>query len=268
MHPVFEFQYRNTTNVLHLYDYSGVIRIGTREYAFSPGDMTCLAKGTTYSFSTPSPGKHWCIHFTEEEIENSEEITLPNYLPLGANSHFFREQIQLISRLSNHPSSTAAAETLHLEAQHRLKALLLSIHNTATQQHTPSRSNNFLWDELIEWIEAQLNQPLTVAQVAERANVSPTTLTRKFKQAHDTTLSQFLLHRRIDKAKSLLATTSLTIYEVGSHVGIPDPQYFNKQFRKVTGISPSHYREKNQEFFTRSPKSLNTKEGNWQVDES
>ncbi|MDG1301895.1 MAG: AraC family transcriptional regulator [Opitutae bacterium] len=58
--------------------------------------------------------------------------------------------------------------------------------------------------------------------------------------------------------------SSITIYEVGSNVGIPDPQYFNKQFRKVTGISPSRYRDDNQEYLSNIPNELSTKEGRWQ----
>jgi|TARA_B110000093_G_C12715098_1_gene303819 two-component system response regulator YesN len=94
--------------------------------------------------------------------------------------------------------------------------------------------------------------------------LSPGTLTKKFKQTHQTTLSQYLLRRRTDKVKSLLATTTLTVYEVGADVGIPDPQYFNKQFRKVTGNSPSRYRDDNQEYLRNIPAELSTKEGSWQ----
>jgi len=102
--------------------------------------------------------------------------------------------------------------------------------------------------------------------LAERVDLAPGTLARKFKQAHKTTLSQYVLHRRIDKAKSFLATTTLTIYEVGSAVGISDPQYFNKQFRKVIGISPSRYRDDNQEYLGNIPNELAVKDGRWQDD--
>jgi YesN/AraC family two-component response regulator len=102
--------------------------------------------------------------------------------------------------------------------------------------------------------------------LAERANLAPGTWARKFKQTHDATVSQYLLHRRIDKAKSLLATTTLTIGEVGSAVGIPDPQYFNKQFRKVTATSPSRYRDDNQEYLGNLSSDLATQDGRWQDD--
>ena len=99
--------------------------------------------------------------------------------------------------------------------------------------------------------------------LAERAKRSPGTIARKFKEAHRTTLTQYLLLRRIDRAKSLLATTTLTIFEIGSAVGIPDAQYFNKQFRKCTGISPIRYGEENQEYLGNQSNELAAKEGQW-----
>jgi hypothetical protein len=44
----------------------------------------------------------------------------------------------------------------------------------------------------------------------------------------------------------------------------PHPQYFNKQFRKVTGNSPSRYRDDNQEYLRNIPAELSTKQGSWQ----
>jgi AraC family transcriptional regulator len=263
LNPVFEFTYRNPTNVIHLYDYHGRVRIGSKEYTFSPGDITCIQSGSVYSFSTEAPGKHWCIHYTEIPTEGLGALKLPSHLQLGANSLFYREQLQLISRLFN--SHQSGDNPIQLEARYRLKALLLALHNLSVSRSSGKRSrSNFSWDNLLEWIDAHLDQPLTVPLIAERANLAPGTLTKKFKQAHKTTLSQYLLHRRIDKAKSLLATTTLTVYEVGSNVGIPDPQYFNKQFRKVTGNSPSRYRDDNQEYLSNIPNELSTKEGRWQ----
>ena len=266
LNPVFEFTYRNPTNVIHLYDYNGSVRIGSKEYAFSAGDITCIQSGSVYSFKTQTPGKHWCIHYEESKSEGGPPLDLPSHLPLGANSLFYREQLQLINRLSNTRSNAGDSDPIQLEARFRLKALLLALHNLSVNRRTGNKRNrsNFSWDSLLVWIDENIDQPLSVSLLAERANLAPGTLSKKFKQAHNSTLSQYLLHRRIDEAKSLLATTTLSIYEVGSSVGIPDPQYFNKQFRKVTGISPSRYRDENLEYLSKAPNELSTKEGRWQ----
>lgn len=267
LNPVFDFTYRNPTHALHLYDYHGRVRVGSKEYAVSPGDITCIQSGTVYSFTSEAPGKHWCIHFYDSPDAGAEGIILPGYFRLGVSSLFYREQIQHISRLCISHEISGKADRGNLEARFRLKALLLALYNLGAGPGTGRRSRTrFSWDALLGWVDENLNLPISVPMLAERANLAPGTLAKKFKESHNTTLSKYLLHRRIDKAKALLAATTLTVYEIGSAVGIPDPQYFNKQFRKVTGISPSRYRDENQEYLGRIAKELATHEGSWTED--
>jgi transcriptional regulator GlxA family with amidase domain len=56
------------------------------------------------------------------------------------------------------------------------------------------------------------------------------------------TVDGYLLHLRMQMARNLLLSTTLSIKEVAWKCGISDPKYFNKQFRRVTGRSPSLYR--------------------------
>ena len=264
LNPVFDFTYRNPTNAIHLYDYHCRVRVNSKQYAVSPGDITCIQSGSVYSFASDVPGKHWCIHYYDTPAKDADSIELLGHIHLGANSHFYREQIQLICRLNRNHEIGGGNDLVKLEARFRLKAFLLALHNLAAGQSTGRRSRcNFSWDLLLGWIDENLDRQISAATLAERANVAPGTLAKKFKRAHRATLSQYVLHRRIEKAKSLLATTTLTIYEVGSAVGIPDPQYFNKQFRKVTGVSPSRYRDDNQEYLSNIPDELALKDGRW-----
>jgi len=265
LNPVFDFTYRNPTNALHLYDYPARIRIESREFTIRPGDLTCIQSGTVYSIASEAPGKHWCIHYQDNPEAGAAALRLPGHLQLGVNSLFYREQMQHISRLHGSPASRAAvAGPLKLEARFRLKALLLALHNQITGAFAGGRSRLIVsWEELLGWVDANLDQPISIPLLAERAQCAPGTIARKFKQAHGSTLTQYLLHRRIDRAKSLLATTTLTVYEVGAAVGIPDAQYFNKQFRKVSGISPSRYRSENQEYLGKASNQLAAKEERW-----
>ena len=265
LNPVFDFTYRNPTNALHLYDYSARIRIHSKELTIRPGDITCIQSGTVYSIASEAPGKHWCIHYHDTAEQGGHSLTLPGHLHLGVNSLFYREQIQHISRLHGSPESADGdSAPLKLEARFRLKALLLALHNQTAAGPAGRRSRgDFSWEHLLGWVDENLDQPITIPMLAERAKRSPGTIARKFKEAHRTTLTQYLLLRRIDRAKSLLATTTLTIFEVGSAVGIPDAQYFNKQFRKCTGVSPSRYREENQEYLGNPSSELAAKEGQW-----
>lgn len=264
LNAVFDFTYRNPSHAIHLYDYQAQVRIGSNEISISPGDITCIQSGMVYSIATDVPGKHWCIHYYDTPAKGDEFIPLPDHLRLGINSVFYREQIQLISRLNVDTGLGQRADLVKLEARFRLKALLLALHNLGAHQASRRRSrSDHSWDDLLVWVDENLNHPISVSLMSQRAKLSPSALGRKFKEAYKTTFSRYLLHRRIDKARSLLATTTLSIQEVGVAVGIPDPQYFNKQFRKVAGISPSRYRNDNREYLSNIPDELALKDGHW-----
>ena len=264
LNPVFDFSYRNPTNALHLYEYHGRVRINSREFSFGPGDVTCIPAGSIYGFSSEQPGKHWCIHYNDTPRVGAEAVDLPLLTHGGASSPFFREQIQLIARLCGGPTAGWPGEGRQLEARFRLKALLLSLRSSGKPRSGRRRAvPRFDWDVLIAWLDENLVNPLSIKDAAQRANVSPATLAKKFRENYRTTLGGYLLHRRIEKAKALLTSTTMTIFEVGSSVGIGDAQYFNKQFRKVTGVSPTAYRHENRDFLTNLDEVLAVKEGRW-----
>ena len=66
-----------------------------------------------------------------------------------------------------------------------------------------------------------------------------------FKQTTGTTLWKYHCGARIQKAKRLLATTTLSIAEISEALGFDSPYYFCNSFRKQTGMPPSVYRKEN-----------------------
>ena len=53
-----------------------------------------------------------------------------------------------------------------------------------------------------------------------------------------------LKQMRLERAKVLLNSTTKTVSEIAYSIGFTDPKYFTKCFKKVTGMTPSEYREK------------------------
>jgi transcriptional regulator GlxA family with amidase domain len=52
----------------------------------------------------------------------------------------------------------------------------------------------------------------------------------------------YLKHVRIEHAKTLVATTGLSVTEIAARCGYPDPAHFTRQFRECTGMSPRECR--------------------------
>jgi AraC family transcriptional regulator len=95
---------------------------------------------------------------------------------------------------------------------------------------------------LIEFVEDGLESEITLESLADLAGLSVGTFIKAFTAAFHTTPYQFLLDRRIDRAKSQLMTTSLSITEISTAVGFSTPSHFATVFRRRVGVSPSGYR--------------------------
>ena len=93
-----------------------------------------------------------------------------------------------------------------------------------------------------EFIEENLEHDLTLAEIAEIAELSPFHFARSFKQATGSTPIQYLTLRRIDLAKRLLVESALPIVEIGLRAGFKNQSHFTTLFRKITAMTPKAYR--------------------------
>ncbi|MCI8856727.1 MAG: response regulator [Clostridiaceae bacterium] len=83
---------------------------------------------------------------------------------------------------------------------------------------------------------------LSLEQLAGLVYLSPSYLSRLFKRETGETLSSYIQSIRIEQAKSLLRVTTLKTYEIAERIGIPDPVYFSRIFKKVAGCKPKDFR--------------------------
>jgi transcriptional regulator GlxA family with amidase domain len=93
-----------------------------------------------------------------------------------------------------------------------------------------------------QWMLARLEAPITVAQMAGRAHMSPRTFHRRFLDRTGTTPLTWLHQRRIGRVKELLETTDLPIEEIAPRVGLGTPANMRVHFRRATTISPMRHR--------------------------
>lgn len=97
----------------------------------------------------------------------------------------------------------------------------------------------------IEFIEEHFRESLTLNDVADQAYVSTYYLSRMFTKETGKTFVEYLNDVRINEAKKMLKNPMYKTYEVAEMVGISDPHYFSKLFKKVTKMTPTEFRNKN-----------------------
>jgi AraC-like DNA-binding protein len=90
--------------------------------------------------------------------------------------------------------------------------------------------------------DARYFDPLTVADLARAAGLSPAHFSREFRGAFGEAPHQYLLTRRLERAAALLRNTDRTVTEICFAVGLASLGSFTTSFRRVYGAAPLAYR--------------------------
>src|SRR6266581_3578135 len=96
--------------------------------------------------------------------------------------------------------------------------------------------------ELLEWLRVHLDQPLTVRQLAARANMSERTFARRFVQDTGTTPQRWLIGQRILLAQQLLEESDETVDAIADRAGFGNATALRHHFRAWRGTTPNAYR--------------------------
>ena len=117
----------------------------------------------------------------------------------------------------------------------------------------PVRTTGLDVQKLQTYIHEHLREPITLAQLARVARLSPTHFARVFKQQFAVSPLYYVIQKRIALACSLLTETGMPMKQISEAVGYDDPYYFSRLFHKVTGVSPTQYRASHRPAVTPSP---------------
>ncbi|MGI5525989.1 GlxA family transcriptional regulator [Streptomyces syringium] len=94
----------------------------------------------------------------------------------------------------------------------------------------------------LQWMQENLDRALTNADIAAQAVMSTRTLARRFRAQIGTTPLQWLLNRRLQRARELLETTDLPMDRVAEAVGFGSTETLRHHFSRHVGTTPKAYR--------------------------
>ena len=95
---------------------------------------------------------------------------------------------------------------------------------------------------LVDFIEENLDRDLSLEVIAAEAEISPLYLPRAFKTAVGQSPHQYVLRRRIQKARNLLTNTDAPIADIALAVGFSSQSHLSNWFLRLVGVSPASYR--------------------------
>jgi len=93
------------------------------------------------------------------------------------------------------------------------------------------------------YIDPHYKDPLTLEQLSEEAHMNKYYLSHAFKREYGVSPINYLISRRIDESKYLLAETDLSMSQIAQLLGFSSLSYFSQVFRKAHGSSPMEFRQ-------------------------
>jgi len=112
-------------------------------------------------------------------------------------------------------------------------------------------NNNVLYEDdtnfslITEYLNEHYNDEISLESITKKFNINRNKLNGIFLNKTSKTCLNYLMDLRIDMAKIILANTELPVSEVAGRVGYSDSNYFTKIFKKMTGSTPSAFRNSN-----------------------
>lgn len=96
----------------------------------------------------------------------------------------------------------------------------------------------------VRFIEDNLSQKITVADLAILCEISERQIFRVFKESFNTSVTEYITDKRLEKAVALLNSTMLPVSEISAECGFNNQSYFSKEFKNRFNVSPTDYRKR------------------------
>ncbi|MBF0351182.1 MAG: helix-turn-helix domain-containing protein [SAR324 cluster bacterium] len=155
----------------------------------------------------------------------------------GGNYACFDLAFYLIEKFCGYETAASCAKTF-----------VLDLDRTSQNPYVIFRAQKSHKDQEIlavqEWLEVHYANIITLEEVANRAAMSTRNFKRRFKKATGDSLVVYLQRLRVDAAKKELENFQKSIEEIGYALGYENIGFFRKLFKRYTGLSPNHYRQK------------------------
>ncbi|RUA16380.1 MAG: AraC family transcriptional regulator [Flavobacteriia bacterium] len=187
---------------------------------------------------------HWAFYtefkemFPEVEVVDGGVITEENgiYSSGGANS-IWNLLLYLLEKYTDRDMAILASKYFAIDIDRNSQAAFMMF--TGQKDHNDEQVK-----KVQEYIEGNYNEKMTVDELAEMVAVSRRSFERRFKQATNNTVVEYMQRVKIEAAKRSFESTRKNITEVMFDVGYTDSKAFRNVFKKITGLTPIEYRNK------------------------
>ena len=231
-----------TYHILYITEGMGNVTIDNKRIDLPAGSLVFYLPGQyrEYDLYRNSRSKSYYIFFEGdacEEIVRELKLDARNVYNVGPD-------MQLTSLFDNLVSEYSAKND-HYEymCQSYLLGILTSIARSASDEPRVPTEYRQRINDVCRYMYENCERIESISSLAQICHLSESRFSHLFSSVMGTSPKNYLIRIRIEKAKELLANTENSIGRVSELVGLHDQNYFSRIFKRLTGISPTQYRE-------------------------
>ena len=226
----------------------GFLKVDGKVFDIHEGQLFLLRedKDTYYEADTDSPWHYVWIAFCGEHAHRYMhyagfvEDTYVQDCHVSTRAFY-----DLVKEIMEHPHLSISYELYRMSLA--LRFLSLAIESREAGKDGPQQRDDLSPDDYVAYAARYIQSnysKIRISDVASYIGINRTYLTTLFKRKMLMSPQEFLMHVRMDKSRSLLRLTNMSVSAVAKEVGYEDQLAFSKIFKKKFGVSPAQYRKK------------------------
>lgn len=221
----------------------GWIELDGRMQPAREGMLAVIPAGTPHRYGA-SPERPWSIYWFHLKGEHAAEFIAlyglnagPVRLPAVVQADWAAEFERAYALLTDKPYSMPVLVHVAQTIGHLLGRIGLGVGGSARDRKRESDL-----ERAIRYLGERLADAVSLPELAAHTGLSKQHLIYLFNQETGFPPIEYFLRMKMQKAGQLLSLTGLTVKEIAASVGIPDPYYFSRLFKKRMGMPPTEYR--------------------------
>lgn len=214
-----------------------------RQTRIAPHQLVVIPAGMPHRYGAAADNP-WTIYWFHLKGEHATQLIRaynldsgPLSLPLGTHAQWLEHFEQCFALLTDKTYSLQAQIHVSQTVRHLLSTVGVSASNSAQDK----KRERYL-EQAIRYMTDRLNGSVTLPELAQHTGLSKQHLIYLFKKETGCPPIDYFLRMKMQRAGQMLDLTDLSVKKVCSAVGIPDPYYFSRMFKKMMGVSPTEYR--------------------------
>ena len=171
-------------------------------------------------------------HYTVQDL-----IGIGNYICINLNS----QEIDYFQQFG------LESMTVFMEKYKNAEDYVHDLEDGVRQVFSEIRDSGADAEDIRRYVDMHYTEQISTGDVAQYFHMDQNYISRVFKKKFNKNIKDYITEKKMEKAKWLLENTDLKIYEVSDASGYTDYFYFTRVFRKLTGITPTEWRENQQD---------------------